>query len=108
MPETKEEILSQFQPYGDRVIVKVNKRLPREEIGGIVVPETVKNTALEGQIVALGPGKLNYRGGTIPIDLRLGDRVLVYELAGEIFHHKGEEFLTVEVDHVLGLIEVAA
>lgn len=91
-----------FKPFGNRVMVKVNKRLPRDEIKGILVPDTAKNTALEGDIVAMGPEVAQGGGVTI------GDRVLCYELAGEMFDFRKETYLMVEIDEVLSLIEEVA
>ena len=80
-------------PLADRVIVKP---LTREEVtkGGIVLPDTVKEKPQEGEVVAVGPGKLSDDGSTrIPLEVKKGDKVIYAKYAGTEWKWEDEEYL---------------
>ncbi len=80
-------------PMADRVIVKP---LTREEVtkGGIVLPDTVKEKPQEGQVVAVGPGRLSEDGSKrIPMDVKKGDKVIYAKYAGTEWKYEDEEYL---------------
>jgi len=72
---------TKLQPLGDRVVVKP---MPREEVtkGGIVLPDTAKEKPQEGEIVAVGPGKMTDDGKRIPMEVKVGDRVIYSKYGG--------------------------
>ncbi len=93
-----------IRPLQDRLIVK---RLKEEEKtkGGIIIPETAKEKPLEGEIIAVGNGKVLEDGKVRPLDVKAGDRVLFSKYAGTEIKIEGEEFLMLREDDVLGVIE---
>ena len=80
-------------PLADRVIVKP---LTREEVtkGGIVLPDTAKEKPQEGEIIAVGPGKLSEDGTQrIPMEVKIGDKVIYAKYGGTEWKYEGEEYL---------------
>ena len=94
-----------LQPLGDRIIVRP---LAAEEVtkGGIVLPDTAKEKPQEGEIVAVGKGKVTDDGKLQPMELKKGDRVLYGKYSGnEITTTKGEELLIMREDDVLAIVK---
>ncbi len=93
-----------IRPLGDRVVVKP---LPSEERtkGGIVLPETAKEKPQEGEVIAVGPGRLLDSGQRVPIDLKPGDRILFSKYAGNEVKIDDVEYLIMRESDVLGVIE---
>lgn len=92
-----------IRPLNDRVLVK---RLEEEQktAGGIIIPDTAKEKPAEGQVVAVGPGKLNSKGERVAIDLKAGDRVLFSKYGGTEVKIDGEDFLIMREDDILGVL----
>lgn len=93
-----------IRPLNDRVLVK---RLEEEQktAGGIIIPDTAKEKPAEGQVVAVGPGKLNSKGERVAIDIKAGDRVLFSKYGGTEVKIDGEDFLIMREDDILGVVE---
>ena len=93
-----------FRPLHDRVVVR---RLDAEEksAGGIIIPDTVKEKPQEGEVIAIGPGGRDEAGKLIPIDLKVGDRVLFGKWSGTEVKIDGEDLLIMKESDVLGVLE---
>lgn len=93
-----------IRPLHDRVIVQ---RLEEEEKtkGGIIIPDTAKEKPQEGKVIAVGPGKILENGTKIPLDVKVGDRVLFGKYAGTEIKIEGEEYLMMREDDILGVVE---
>jgi len=93
-----------IRPLGERVVVKP---LPTEEVtkGGIVLPDTAKEKPQEGEVVAVGPGRLLDNGTRVPIDLKVGDRILFSKYAGNEVKLDDVEYLIMREADILGVIE---
>lgn len=93
-----------IRPLQDRVIVK---RLKEEEKtkGGIIIPETAKEKPHEGEVVAVGKGKVLENGTVLPLDVKKGDRILFSKYSGSEIKIEGEEHLIMREDDILGIIE---
>ncbi len=89
-----------MRPLQDRVIVK---RVEEEEKtkGGIIIPDTAKEKPQEGQIIAVGPGKVTDDGKKIPMEVKVGDRVLFGKYSGSEIKMDGEEHLIMREDDIL-------
>ena len=92
-----------LKPLGDRVIVKP---IIREEVtkGGIVLPDTAKEKPQEGEIVAVGPGKLGEDGRRIEMEVKKGDRVIYAKYAGTEWKYENEEYLILRESDILAKI----
>ena len=93
-----------IRPLQDRIIVK---RIAEEEKtkGGIIIPDTAKEKPLEGQVIAVGNGKVLEDGKVRPLDIKAGDRVLFNKYAGTEVKIDGEEHLILREDDILGVLE---
>jgi chaperonin GroES len=93
-----------IRPLQDRVIVK---RLEEEEKtkGGIIIPDTAKEKPQEGKVIAVGKGKVTEEGKLIPLDVKVGDRILFGKYSGTEVKIEGEEHLIMREEDILGVIE---
>lgn len=93
-----------IRPLNDRLLVK---RLEEEEktAGGIIIPDSAKEKPAEGQVVAVGPGKLNDKGDRVALQVKEGDRVLFSKYGGTDVKLDGEDYLIMREDDILGVIE---
>jgi chaperonin GroES len=89
---TKAKALAKLQPLGDRVVIRPTKK---EEMtkGGIVLPDTAKEKPQEGEVVAVGPGKLSEEGNRIAMEVKVGDRVIYAKYAGTEIKVDDEELI---------------
>jgi chaperonin GroES len=93
-----------LRPLQDRIIVK---RVEEETMtaGGIFIPETAKEKPQKGEIVAVGNGKKTDDGKVIPIDVKVGEKVLFGKYSGTEIKIEGEEYLIMREDDILGVME---
>src|ERR1700751_3720266 len=94
---------SNFRPLHDRVVVK---RIDAEEKtkGGIIIPDTAKEKPSQGEVTAVGPGGRDEAGKLIPIDLKVGDRVLFGKWSRTEVKLDGEELLIMKESDIMGVI----
>lgn len=92
------------QPLGDRVMVR---RVEEEETqrGGIIIPDTAKEKPQQGEVVSVGTGRLNDKNERIPLDVKVGDRVLFGKYSGTEVKLDGEEFLMMREEDILGILK---
>ena len=96
--------MSKIRPLHDRVIVQ---RLEEEEKtkGGIIIPDTAKEKPQEGKVIAVGKGKVNDDGKVTPLDVKVGDKILLGKYSGTEIKMLGEEHLIMREDDILGIVE---
>jgi chaperonin GroES len=87
-------------PLGDRVVIKPT---PKEEVsrGGIVLPDTAKEKPQEGEIIAVGSGKLTEEGKRLPMDVVVGDKVIYSKYAGTEFKENDVELVIMRESDIL-------
>ncbi|MEA3253523.1 MAG: co-chaperone GroES [Chloroflexota bacterium] len=92
--------MAKIEPLGDRVVIKP---LPKEEVskGGIVLPDTVKEKPQEGEIIAVGPGKLSDEGQRMAMEVKVGDKVVYSKYAGTEFKLDDEEVVIMRESDIL-------
>lgn len=92
-----------LKPLADRVIVKP---IVKEEVtkGGIVLPDTAKEKPQEGEVVAVGPGKIGDDGKRVEMEIKKGDRVIYAKYAGTEWKDKGQEYLILREADILAKI----
>jgi chaperonin GroES len=97
----------QFRPLHDRVVVK---RIDAEErtASGIIIPDTAKEKPQQGEVIAVGPGGRDETGKLIPIDLKVGERVLFGKWSGTEVKLDGVEYLIMKESDVMGVLEEPA
>ncbi len=93
-----------IRPLQDRLVVK---RLAEEEKtkGGIIIPDTAKEKPVEGEVIAVGNGKVLEDGKVRPLDVKAGDRILFGKYSGTEIKINGEEHLILREEDVLGVVE---
>lgn len=93
-----------IRPLNDRILVK---RLEEETqtAGGIIIPDSAKEKPAEGEIVAVGPGKMNDAGQRAAMDVKAGDRVLFSKYGGTDVKFDGQDYLIMREDDILGVLE---
>ena len=96
-----------IRPLHDRVIVKRMEE-ERKTASGIVIPDTAAEKPDQGEIVAVGTGKKDDQGKLIPLDVKVGDRVLFGKWSGTEVKIDGEELLIMKESDIMGVIEHVA
>jgi len=91
-----------LKPLADRVVVKPIEQEERTK-GGIVLPDTAKEKPQEGEIVAVGPGRLLDNGQRAPLEVAVGDRVLFARYSGTEFKVDGETYLVLRESDILAV-----
>mgnify|MGYP001105412777 CR=1 FL=1 len=93
-----------LRPLNDRIVVK---RIEEEQktAGGIIIPDTAKEKPIQGEVIAIGTGKLLEDGSRKPLDVKVGDRILFSKYAGTEVKVGTEELLIMREDDVLAIIE---
>jgi chaperonin GroES len=95
-----------FRPLHDRVVIRRITPLEKSA-GGIIIPDTVKEKPMEGEVIAVGAGGRNEQGTIVPLDVTAGDRVLFGKWSGTEVKLDGEELLIMKESDLLGVIEGA-
>ena len=97
------ETKTKFRPLHDRVVVK---RITAEEKskGGIIIPDSAKEKPQEGEVVGVGPGGRDEAGKLIPIDLKVGDRVLFGKWSGTEVKIDNDELLIMKESDIMGVM----
>lgn len=92
-----------IRPLHDRVLIK---RLNEEEKtkGGIIIPDSAKEKPQEGKVIAIGKGRID-DGKVVPLDVKVGDKVLFSKYSGNEVKIEGEEHLIVKEEEILGILE---
>jgi chaperonin GroES len=94
---------TKLQPVADRVVVKPIEREERTK-SGIVLPDTAKEKPQEGEIVAAGPGRVNDDGKRIPLDVKVGDKVIYSKFAGTEYKEGDQEYLILRESDILAKV----
>ena len=92
-----------IQPLADRVVLRALEEAEQMR-GGLYIPDTAKEKPQEGEVVAVGPGKLDEDGDRIPMEVKAGDRVLYGKYSGTEVKIDGEDFLILRESDILAKI----
>ena len=94
---------SRFRPLHDRVVVKrINPETKTK--GGIIIPDTAREKPQQGEVVAVGPGGRDEAGKLIPIDVKVGDKILFGKWSGTEVVLDGDELLIMKESDVMGVL----
>lgn len=93
----------QVRPLHDRVLVKRSGEEERSK-GGIIIPDTAKEKPIQGEIIAVGQGRVTEDGKVRPLDVKKGDRILFGKYSGTEIKIDGDEFLMMREEDILGVI----
>jgi chaperonin GroES len=92
------------RPLRDRILVQ---RIEEQEqrIGGIIIPDTAKEKPQTAKVIAVGSGRVNDKGDVFPLDVKVGDYVLIGKYAGTEIKFEGQDYLILREDEVLGVTQ---
>ncbi|GAA4675081.1 co-chaperone GroES [Nocardioides nanhaiensis] len=92
-----------IKPLEDRIVVKP---LDAEQTtaSGLVIPDTAKEKPQEGEVLALGPGRVDDNGNRVPLDVAVGDKVIYSKYGGTEVKYAGEEYLILSARDVLAVV----
>jgi chaperonin GroES len=93
-----------IRPLHDRLVVRRMEE-ERTTAGGIVIPDTATEKPIQGEVLAVGHGKVLDNGESRPLDVKVGDRVLFGKYSGTEVKLDGKEFLVMREDDIMGVIE---
>ena len=94
----------QVKPLADRVVVKPFEETEMKK-GGIIIPDTVKEKPMQGEIVEVGPGRMTDDGKMIPLEVKKGDRVLYGKYSGTEVSIADEEYLIMRESDIFAIIQ---
>lgn len=92
-----------IKPLEDRIVVKALE-VELTTPSGLVIPDTAKEKPQEGEVLAVGPGRIDERGNRVPVDVAVGDKVIYSKYGGTEVKYNGEEFLILSARDVLAVI----
>ena len=96
-----------FRPLHDRVLVKRVEEEAKTK-GGIIIPDTAKEKPMQGEVLAVGPGARDEKGELVPLDVKVGDRILFGKWSGTEVKMDGEELLIMKESDIMGIVEQGA
>ena len=100
---TSVDVKVNIKPLEDKILVQASEA-ETTTASGIVIPDTAKEKPLEGKVVAIGAGRLDDNGKRIPLEVKVGDRVLIGKYAGTEIKIEDVEHVIVREEEVLGVI----
>lgn len=92
-----------IKPLEDRIVIR-QVEAEQTTASGLVIPETAKEKPQEGEVVAVGPGRVADNGTRVPVDVAIGDKVIYSKFGGTEVKYAGEEFLVLSARDVLAVI----
>jgi len=94
-----------IKPLEDRIVIR-QVEAEQTTASGLVIPDTAKEKPQEGEVVAVGPGRIDNNGNRVPVDVSVGDTVIYQKFGGMEVKYSGEEFLILSVARdVLAVVE---
>ncbi|MCZ2157379.1 MAG: co-chaperone GroES [Bryobacterales bacterium] len=93
-----------IRPLYDRIVVKRVEETESKSAGGLIIPDSAKEKPQEGQVVAVGNGKKTEDGKVIPLDVKVGDKILFGKYSGSDIKIGTEEYLIMREDEVLAVL----
>ena len=92
-----------IKPLEDRIVIK-SLEAEQTTASGLVIPDTAKEKPQEGEVLAVGPGRIDDKGNRVPLDVNVGDIVIYSKYGGTEIKHGGEEFLILSARDVLAIV----
>ena len=92
-----------IKPLEDRIVIK-SLEAEQTTASGLVIPDTAKEKPQEGEVLAVGPGRIDDKGNRVPLDVNVGDRVIYSKYGGTEIKHGGEEYLILSARDILAVV----
>jgi chaperonin GroES len=103
-PYGERRTIMTFHPLHDRILVR-RTEAEEKSAGGIIIPDTAQEKPMEGEVVAVGPGARDEAGKLVPLDVKVGDRILFGKWSGTEIKLDGEDLLIMKEGDVLGILD---
>ena len=94
-----------IKPIKDNIVVKRLDEPEEKKVGSIIIPDSAKEKPLTAKVIAVGSGRTLKDGKKVPLDVKVGDKVLVGKYSGSEVKLDGNEYLILKEDEVLGIVE---
>ena len=95
--------MSTIKPLEDRLIIKTSEA-EQTTASGLVIPDTAKEKPQEGEVVTVGPGRIDDNGNRVPIDVAVGDKIIFSKYGGTEVKHAGQDYLILSARDILAVI----
>ncbi|KGN37380.1 co-chaperone GroES [Knoellia subterranea] len=92
-----------IKPLEDRIVIK-SLDAEQTTASGLVIPDTAKEKPQEGEVLAVGPGRIDDNGNRVPLDVTVGDRVIYSKYGGTEVKHGGQEYLILSARDILAIV----
>ena len=92
-----------IKPLEDRIVIK-QVEAEQTTASGLVIPDTAKEKPQEGEVVAVGPGRIDDNGNRVPLDVKVGDKVLFGKYSGQELKYGGTEYLIVSARDLIAVL----
>ncbi len=92
-----------IKPLEDRIVVKALEA-EKTTASGIVIPDSAKEKPQEGEVLAVGPGRIDDNGNRVPLDVAIGDKVIYSKYGGTEVKYDGEEYLILSARDILAIV----
>ncbi|GAA1966095.1 co-chaperone GroES [Nocardioides panacihumi] len=93
-----------IKPLEDRIVIK-QVEAEQTTASGLVIPDTAKEKPQEGEVLSVGPGRIDDNGNRVPLDVKVGDKVIYSKYGGTEVKYGGEEFLILSARDILAVVE---
>ena len=97
--------MAKLRPLYDRVVIKPVEEKEEKTPSGIIIPDTAKEKPSEGEVIAVGEGRLLENGEVVPLKVKVGDKVVYSKYAGNEFVVDGQDLIVLREDDILAVIE---
>jgi chaperonin GroES len=94
-----------IKPIKDNIVVKRLDETEEKKVGSIIIPDSAKEKPLTAEVIAVGSGRTLKDGKKVPLEVKVGDKVLVGKYSGSEIKLDGNEYLILKEDEVLGIVE---
>ena len=92
-----------IKPLDDRIVIR-QVEAEQTTASGLVIPDSAKEKPQEGEVIAVGPGRVSESGSRVPLDISVGDRVIYSKYGGTEVKYNGEEYLILSARDVLAIV----
>jgi chaperonin GroES len=99
-----QQVSVSIKPLEDRIVVKALEA-EQTTASGLVIPDTAKEKPQEGEVLSVGPGRVDDNGNRVPLDVKVGDKVIYSKYGGTEVKYGGEELLILSARDVLAIVE---
>jgi chaperonin GroES len=93
-----------MKPLGEKVLIRRLEE-PEQKVGGIIIPDTAKEKPQQGEVIAVGPGRVDKEGKRVPIEVKKGQKVLFGKYSGTEISIGDQEYLFVDSDDIMAILE---